>query len=98
MPWWNLPETLRTAAELLLLCPADPARGEILQVAADCSNALVRNFVNRNCHLMAYQTVDCRGRPVDVIPGTPDADPAYHTGLSIIDFLACFRRIDPSPR
>ena len=36
---------------------------------------------------MAVQTVDEEGRPVDVIPATPDADPGYHTGLSIIDFL-----------
>ena len=98
MPWWNLPETMRAAAELLVLGPDDPDRFEILQVAADCSNAFVRNFVNRNCHLMAYQTVDAQGRPVDVIPATPDADPGYHTGLSIIDFMASARRLaKPSP-
>jgi mannose/cellobiose epimerase-like protein (N-acyl-D-glucosamine 2-epimerase family) len=93
MPWWSLPETLRAAAELLILCPDDPNRSELLQVAADCSNAFVKNFVNRSCHLMAYQTVDAQGRPVDVVPATPDADPGYHTGLSIIDFIACVHRL-----
>ena len=34
--------------------------------------------------------LDFRGRwsaPLDVIPAAPDADPCYHTGLSIIAFL-----------
>jgi hypothetical protein len=93
MPWWNLPETLRSAAELLLLYPAAANRGEMLRIVADCSNAFVKNFVNRACYLMAYQTVDARGRPVDVVPATPDADPGYHTGLSIIDFMMCVRRL-----
>ena len=42
---------------------------------------------------MAYQTIDRTGKPVDVIPATPDADPGYHTGLSLIDMLDCLRRI-----
>jgi hypothetical protein len=93
MPWWNLPETMRAAAELVLLYPDHPDRERILQVAVDCSNAFVKNFVNPNFHLMAYQTVSANGQPVDVIPATPDADPGYHTGLSIIDFIACIRRL-----
>lgn len=93
MPWWPLPETMRAAAELLLLAPQDPRRQAILQVIADCSNAFVKNFVNRKAHLMAYQTLDEAGRPVDVIPATPDADPGYHTGLSIIDFIRCMRQV-----
>ncbi len=93
MPWWNLPETMRSAAELLVLWPDHPERSEILKIVAECSNAFVRSFVNRNCHLMAYQTVDAKGQPVDVIPATPDADPGYHTGLSIIDFMSCIRRL-----
>jgi hypothetical protein len=61
-----------------------------------CSNAFVANFVNPGAHLMAYQTVGADGRPVDVIPATSDADPGYHTGLSIIDFLECLRDLPPS--
>jgi hypothetical protein len=91
MPWWSLPETMRAGAELLLLAPQEPRRDEILQAIADCSNAFVRNFVNPKVHLMAYQTVNAQGKPVEVIPATPDADPGYHTGLSIIDFLRCIR-------
>jgi hypothetical protein len=88
MPWWSLPETMRAAAELLHLCP-DAVKAPLLKVIADCSNGFVRRFVNRRVHLMAYQTIDKAGKPVDVIPATPDADPGYHTGLSIIDFLRC---------
>jgi hypothetical protein len=92
MPWWNLPETLRAAAELLVLFPQTPRRKEIMGVIASCSNGFMRSFVNPSVSLMAYQTVSAEGKPVDVIPATPDADPGYHTGLSIIDFLACMRK------
>jgi mannose/cellobiose epimerase-like protein (N-acyl-D-glucosamine 2-epimerase family) len=88
MPWWNLPETLRAAAQLLVLCPGVQTAAILGGIAA-CSNGFMRHFVNPAVHLMAYQTVNPLGRPVDVIPATPDADPGYHTGLSIIDYLAC---------
>lgn len=93
MPWWSLPETMRAGAELLLLCPREKHKADILRIIADCSNGFMRSFVNRKAHLMAYQTVDANGQPADVIPATPDADPGYHTGLSIIDFLACLDRV-----
>jgi len=54
-----------------------------------CSNGFIRNFVNPDVHLMARQTLSRNGIPVETIPATPDADPGYHTGLSIIDFLNC---------
>ena len=89
MPWWSLPETMRAASELLLLCPSSGREVELLGVIADCSNAFVSNYVRREVHLMAYQTIDATGKPVDVIPLTSDLDPGYHTGLCIIDFLRC---------
>ena len=37
---------------------------------------------------MAYQTIDgVTAAPLDVIPATADADPGYHTGLSIIHVI-----------
>ena len=93
MPWWSLPETMRAAAELMLLCPSHGGGPDLLQIIADCSNAFVRNYVNRDACLMAYQTVDADGIPVDVIPLTSDLDPGYHTGLSIIDFLHCVEEL-----
>ena len=94
MPWWNLPETMRAAVELLLLNPDDDYTEEILQILMHCSNAFIKNYVNRDIHLMAYQTIDENGQPVDTIPATADADPGYHTGLSVIDFLDCLRKIN----
>ncbi len=41
---------------------------------------------------MAVQSRDAKGQSIATIPATPDADPGYHTGLSIIDVL---NLIDP---
>lgn len=85
MPWWSLPETIRAAAEMLEFAPeSTPA---MLKIIEQCSAAFLGKFVNPAVHSMSYQTRGADGRPVDVIPATPDADPGYHTGLSIIEFL-----------
>ena len=41
---------------------------------------------------MAIQTRNADGEPVAVIPATSDADPGYHTGLSILDCLEVLRQ------
>jgi hypothetical protein len=87
MPWWNLPETMRAGRELLTLGVARKYHRHIHKIIALCSNSFLKRYVNPRVHCMAYQTRNARGRVVDVIPATPDADPGYHTGLSIIDFL-----------
>ena len=85
MPWWSLPETIRAAAEMLEFAPeSTPA---MLKIIEQCSAAFLGKFVNPAVHSMSYQTRGADGIPVDVIPATPDADPGYHTGLSIIAFL-----------
>jgi len=93
MPWWSLPETMRAAVELLALAPNTSYRKEIMAIIADCSNAFAGRFINYDVHMMAYQTRNATGNVVDVIPATPDADPGYHTGLSIIDFLRLLKLI-----
>ena len=60
---------------------------EALQVIRDASNAFMNKFINPEVHLMAWQTRNIDGNPIELIPATPDADPGYHTGLSIIDFI-----------
>lgn len=85
MPWWNLPETIRAAAYLVRRSDGEE-RERCLAVWRDCHNAF-RRFVRPDLHLMAYQTRDAHGRPVDAIPATADADPGYHTGLSLIDAI-----------
>jgi len=91
MPWWNLPETLRAAALCLHLFPglSQEEKTMLYTLIMKCSNGFIRNFVNPDVHLMARQTLSRNGIPVETIPATPDADPGYHTGLSIIDFLSC---------
>lgn len=83
MPWWNLPETMRAA----ILCWHVSGDPECLRVLSASHNAFIRHFVRPDRHLMAVQTRDEQGEVVPVIPATADADPGYHTGLSIIDLL-----------
>ena len=90
MPWWNLPETLRAAAYCSSIARTGVQRKNALGIFSACHNAFTRHFVRPDLHLMAYQTRDGSGRVVPVIPATADADPGYHTGLSIIDVLDVF--------
>ncbi len=92
MPWWSLPEALRAASGLLVLSRDHEHHAALLRIMAESSNAFFANYVNPACHLMAYQTLDAKGKPIAVIPATPDADPGYHTGLSVIDFIDNIRR------
>ena len=93
MPWWNLPETMRAGMELLELGIDKSYQREIIRIIAICSNCFLNKFVNPKVHFMAYQTRDAQGRVIDVVPATPDVDPGYHTGLSIIDFLKIAEKI-----
>lgn len=86
MPWWNLPETMRAALESARVAP-DPAKLPLADIARQCSNAFIGNFVRPELGLMAVQTLSAAGKVVPVVPATPDADPGYHTGLSLIDCL-----------
>jgi len=86
MPWWNLPETIRAAAFCLSVAENDAEHARCLRVLRDCHNAF-REFVRPDLHLMAYQTRDACGLPVAAIPATADADPGYHTGLSLLDAI-----------
>jgi hypothetical protein len=86
MPWWSLPETMRAAILARTLTQA-VEREEFARMAADCSNAFLTHYVRRQLGLMAVQTLNADGTVADVVPATPDADPGYHTGLSVIDCL-----------
>jgi hypothetical protein len=94
MPWWPLPETMRSGALCYRVCGSDEDRTMCLGVLRDCHNAFVEHVVRPDLHLMAYQTRDERGQPVPVIPASADADPGYHTGLSIIDMLGVIEGLE----
>lgn len=83
MPWWSLPETIRAAAEVYEFS-GDKEALDILQI---CTDAFLNNYINPDVYHMAYQTRNAKGKVVKVIPATPDADPGYHTGLSLIDAI-----------
>ena len=90
MPWWNLPETIRAATLCLDSATGEQERSTCLSIIQSCHNAF-REFTRPDLHLMAYQTRDAEGQPVSVIPATADADPGYHTGLSLLDAIDAIR-------
>ena len=90
MPWWSLPETMRAAAFCWNIAQTEEDRADSLSILRDCHNAFTQHFVRPDLHLMAYQTRNEKGEVIPVIPATADADPGYHTGLSIIDMLESF--------
>ena len=87
MPWWNLPETMRAAAYCWKMSEDPEIKEASLGILADCHNAFTRGFVRPEIGLFAVQTRSSSGEDVDVIPATSDADPGYHTGISMLDTL-----------
>ena len=75
-PWWSLPETIRSAA----LCFAATGDSKVLRIWDRADHAFFTHYW-RGC--VAYQTLTRNG-PVDFVPATPDLDPGYHTGLSLL--------------
>jgi len=99
MPWWSLPESIRAAAEAWEVLAKNGAGADAaapyLKALSAAHNAFARHYVRTDLMLMAYQTRGTDGLPVDHIPATADADPGYHTGASIIDFLRIVERSCP---
>jgi hypothetical protein len=83
-PWWSLPETIRTAA----LCHAHSESAETLRVWRQAHEAFFDRYWRRE-PAIAYQTVGKDG-PIDFVPATPDLDPGYHTGLSLLAAIEAF--------
>jgi hypothetical protein len=90
MPWWPLPEAMRAAALLLLLAPCHSRRVELSAAPAECARALF-DYYRSPVPGLFLQTRDGRGEPSLAIPATPDADPGYHTGLCLIDFVTAMQ-------
>ena len=87
MPWWSLPETIRAALASWRVAESDASRQRCLESLALSHNAFVTHYVRPQTHLMAVKVRDARGGAVDLMPAYPDADPGYHTALSLIDAL-----------
>lgn len=88
MPWWSLPETIRAALAASGIGESDSGRWRSLEILALAHNAFVTHYVRPDIYLMAVKVRDARGKPLDIMPAYPDADPGYHTALSLIDALS----------
>jgi hypothetical protein len=75
-PWWSLSETVRSAA----LCFEATGDAEALRMWEQADQAFFAHYWRG---AFAYQTLTQDG-PVDFVPATPDLDPGYHTGLSLL--------------
>lgn len=85
MPWWSLPETIRAAAYCFNAANSEEEKIQSLKVINLCHKAFMQNYVRPDLHYLQYQVRSAEGSVIDTIPATPDVDPGYHTGLSIID-------------
>jgi len=77
-PWWSLPETIRAAALVWARTRSDAA----LAIWQAADTAFFSHYWLGNPPV-ALQTRTLQG-PVDYVPATPDLDPGYHTGLSLL--------------
>lgn len=84
MPWWSLPETVRAGAQLLRLYPGNQTAA-IASRTGEAMQAFVQGFLQANG--FGCQTRDEAGRIIQVIPAVSDADPGYHTNLSLMDVI-----------
>ncbi|CDZ57335.1 Hypothetical protein NGAL_HAMBI2566_18890 [Neorhizobium galegae bv. orientalis] len=91
-PWWSLPETIRSAA----LAHERTGSAESLDVWKTADAAFFERYW-RGTPPIAYQTMTKDG-PVDFVPATPDLDPGYHTGLSLLAAIHAADRLKPQPR
>jgi mannose/cellobiose epimerase-like protein (N-acyl-D-glucosamine 2-epimerase family) len=97
MPWWSLPETIRAALAAYCVAETDESRQMCLNILARSHNAFVDHYVQPRIHLMAVKVRDGRGSVVDLMPSVPDADPGYHTALSLIDALDSIEAMQSLP-
>ena len=87
-PWWSLPETIRAAA----LAHERTLSEEALVVWQKAHRAFFGFLLANVTPPIAYQTLTAKG-PVDDVPATPDLDPGYHTGLSLLGAVEVIDRL-----
>jgi mannose/cellobiose epimerase-like protein (N-acyl-D-glucosamine 2-epimerase family) len=77
-PWWPLPETIRAAS----LAYAATGSADAMRIWKVADERFLEGYW-RGDPPIAYQCLTPDG-PVDYVPATPDLDPGYHTGLSLL--------------
>jgi len=91
-PWWSLPETIRSAA----LCWQRTGNPDVLAIWQKADEAFYTHYW-RGTPPLAYQTMTAAG-PIDFVPATPDLDPGYHTGLSLLAAIRVAEALAPQSR
>lgn len=91
-PWWALPETIRATA-LALELTGDERFYQWWQKADHC---FFDGFWLDEPPIAVQMTE--HGLPVDRVPATPDLDPGYHTGLSLLTAVEVCERLAASLR
>ncbi|MEN9063278.1 hypothetical protein [Ponticoccus litoralis] len=77
-PWWPMPEAIRACALGYQLT----GDSRLIAPWKKADAAFFSQYWRQNLGF-AYQTRTVDG-PVDFVPATPDLDPGYHTGLSLL--------------
>jgi len=92
-PWWSLPETIRATSLAYEYCNSNhrmKIRGpELMRIWQRSEQAFFDSYWRADPPI-AYQSLGSDG-PLDYVPATPDLDPGYHTGLSL---LAAIESVD----
>jgi hypothetical protein len=86
-PWWSLPETIRAAS----LAYERTLSVDCLSIWQQADQAFFENYWRAGTGV-AYQTRTPNG-PLDFVPATPDLDPGYHTGLSLLGAINVAERM-----
>jgi hypothetical protein len=86
LPWWNLPETMRSAVRAHAISTDEAQKQRLLEITRVCSNDYFEFYINPDNTLFPYQTRSGQsGGVIDVAPAVPEGDPLYHTNLALID-------------
>ena len=82
MTWWGVAEAVRSCylSNELLGGQSNwfTSKGKMLL------DSFMRNYLGQSKCPIAVQTIGADGKPVPVVPSTPDLDAGFHTGLSFI--------------
>lgn len=90
LPWWPLPEAMRTASVAMESADAH-TRDALIDMFCRSAASFFARFLQPQWG-MAYPCLEADGTIANAIPAIPDADPGYHTNLCFIDVLSQSRR------
>ena len=86
-PWWSVAETIRAAA-----LGFEHGQDEAILAIWQQAHETFFNGYWQTSPAIAYQTKTVEG-PVDFVPSTPDLDPGYHTGMSLLTAIEAIDRL-----